>query len=713
MTERIQKLTELVLEGKMYPEIQKVEYDRNDLFLSERQRDAKRIYEYVVAQKPVLTPYSSMTGLLVFDGSVPGDAMSCQGMKNFGQLLDTFYMKPLDNLSTFEWQHATADYNLIIRKGIKGLIEDIEYSKNMHKDNKDALEFLEALKVSAEAMIEWAHKCSYESYKLSETVDNPEYKNNLLLLSQALKKVPENKAESFYEAVLSIYILFSYDPDSLGTLDRTLYDFYINDIESEKLTREKAKEYLQELFLMLQSRTPLIHKDGLPNDRFTKGGESHFSIGGYLPNKEDCFNELSMLILEAMTELPTYIPQVSLRWTEKLPFETFKKVMDFERNDPHKRIAFVNDESKIYGFMHILGFSFEEACRYSTLGCNECAFPGGYVAGTTNANIMRCMENTFFKRTDDILKAETFDEFFKIYKEELLSDIDEMFLHSDNFNKIRSKDTSYVSALLFSGCIENAKPHTHGVTKLAAAGVSMVGITNTIDSLSVVKQFVYDEKIIDMKTLKDALFSDWNGYEDLHQLIKAKGNFFGNDDDTSNYVASLLLDTIYEHLKDKRNIHGFRCGIGNLQGYNHHHKWFGEKTKASPDGRRNGEMLKFGIGQSGGNDRNGLASLLSSVAKCDKHRIMYGSSVTNLFVDEQMVRNDKSFDKLAKMLETYFKMGGTHFQLNYASKEDLKKAKITPEEYKTLRVRVSGFSDYFVNLNESVQDDVIERTVLK
>ena len=707
MTERIQKLTELVLQGKMLPEAQAVEYDRTDLFLSEKQRDAKRIYEYVTAQKPVLTPYSAMTGLLVFDRTIPGDAMSCAGLKNIKAIHTDFYAKPLDNLSTFEWQHATADYNHIIRKGIRKLIEEIELSKEVHKDNIDEVEFLDALKSSAEAMIVWAHKCSDESRRMSETVDNPEYKNNLCMLADALQKVPENKAETFYEAVLSIYILFSYDPDSVGTLDRTLYDFYINDINSGTLTRERAKEYLQELFLMLQAKTPLESKN------FTKGGESHFSIGGYLPNKEDGFTDLSMLILEALTDLPTYIPQVSLRWTKKLPYEIFKKVMDFERNDPHKRIAFVNDESKIYGFMHVLGFSFEDACRYTTLGCNECAFPGGFVAGTTNANIMRCMENTFFKRTDDILKAETFDEFFSIYKEELTSDLDEMFRHSDNFNRIRAKDSSYVSALLFNGCIEQAKPHSQGVTKLASAGVGVVGITNTIDSLAIVKQFVYDEKIIDMKTMVDALHNDWNGYEELHYNIKAKGNFFGNDDDTSNYVASLLFDTIYDHLKDKRNYHGFRCGIGNLQGYNPHHKWFGEKTKASPDGRRNGEMLKFGIGQSGGNDRNGLTALLSSVAKCDKHRIMYGSSVTNLFVDEQMVRNDESFDKLTKVLETYFNMGGTHFQLSYVSKEDLKNAKINPEDYKSLRVRVSGFSDYFVKLTESIQDDIIERTVLK
>lgn len=127
---------------------------------------------------------------------------------------------------------------------------------------------------------------------------------------------------------------------------------------------------------MLQAKT------AKSSHNLTRGGESHFCVGGYLPNGEDGFNDLSMLIFEAMTELPTYITQISLRWTKKLPGEIFKKILNFERNDAQKRIAFVNDEKKIEGFMKINGFSFEEACGYSTVGCNEYAFPRGMVSGT-------------------------------------------------------------------------------------------------------------------------------------------------------------------------------------------------------------------------------------------------------------------------------------------------------------------------------------------
>lgn len=704
MDKRINELCSLVLEGKMTPRAQNITYDRTYHFLEEHERNAQRIYDYVTHQKPILTKYSLMTGLFAFNGSCPGDSMTMSGMKNFNAMFSDFYAKPVDNLITMEWQHATADFSKIIRKGVRGIINDIDESSKRHTE-KERQDFLKAFKKCADALIEWAHICSEEAKKLSEEVTEEEYKNNLLKLADSLLYVPENPARNFYEAVLSIYVLFSYAPDSIGTLDRTLSEFYFNDINNGTLTRDEAKTYLQELFLMLQSRTP---KEW---DRFTKGAESHFAVGGYLPNSEDCFNDLSLLILEALTELPTYIPQVSLRWTKKLPFETFLKVLDFERKDKHKRVAFVSDEVKIYSNMKILGFTFEQACSYTTLGCNEVAFPGGMVGGNSNSNGLHSIESTIYNRTNDILKAESFENFFKIFKEEFYKDLNKIIDFDNNFNLVRSRDASYVTSLLFPDCIAEAKPFSQGPVKLASAGTSLVGIVNTIDSLAIVKQFVYDEKIISMKKLVSALNADWVGYEDLHTLILNKGKFFGNDDETSNYIANLLSDALYEFSRKRTNIWNYKLRYGNLQGYNPHHQWFGSGTKATPDGRRNGEKLKFGIGQNDGKDRNGLTALLNSVAKCDPNGVYTSSSsVTNLYLDEKSIKDDNFFIKTAKLLETYFLNGGAHFQLNYVSKEDLINAKKLPENYKGLRVRVSGFADYFVNLPDSVQDDVIERT---
>ena len=224
------------------------------------------------------------------------------------------------------------------------------------------------------------------------------------------------------------------------------------------------------------------------------------------------------------------------------------------------------------------------------------------------------------------------------------------------------------------------------------------------------KQFVFDEKIVTMEELIAALKANWQGYEDLRTLILNRGDFFGNDTPRSNEVARKLYQSLYDFLKGKKNLFGCQWLIGDLIGYNVHHKWFGERMEATPDGRYRGDSLKFGLGQSEGKDRNGLTALLNSVATVDPNGIGCGSTITNIMLDEQLVKNDGHFEKTVDMLETYFKNGGVHFQLTYVSREELLNAKVSPENYKNLRVRVSGFSDYFVKLNAALQDDIIERT---
>ncbi len=706
MNKRIEELTKLTLEGKMYAFPNKTEYDREDLFLSRQKMESKRLCEFILNQEPVLTEYSKMTGFFNCDGTVVGDAFRRMGHKYKDEVMSQFYLNPVDNLSTMEWQHATADYQKVLDKGIKGIIQEIDASLKVNTESEQ-VEFLNALKSVANALIGWAHKCSDRALELSKTVENVEYKRNLETLSKALLNVPENKPSCFYEAVLTIYLCFSADPDSVGTLDRYLRPFYEADIKNGVITREQAKESLQELFLMLQAATPAT----TPN--FTRGAESHFCIGGYLPDGSDGFCDLSKLILESLLELPTWIPEVTLRWTKKTPKEVFRFALDCERKDPHKRIAFQNDEKRMKCYTEICGFPFEKAVGYTTVGCNEPAFLGAITGSNSKINFARSTETLFHKKSEKIENCQSFDEYYEIFLEELFGDLEIAYEYDNKYNKERAKDINYLSSLFFQGCIEKGKSLTQGAGDIVIASPMYMGIANVIDSLIIVKQFVFDDKIITMKELISALQNNWQGYEDLHTLIINKGDFFGNDTERSNYVAQRLYQSLYEFLKDKTNLFGYHWLIGDLLGYNIHHKWFGENTKATPDGRYNGDLLKFGLGQSEGKDRNGLSALLNSVAKIDPNGIGCGSTVTNFMIDEQLIKNDEHFEKTVDMLETYFKNGGVHFQLTYVSKEDLINAKVTPEDYKNLRVRVSGFSDYFVKLQESIQDNIIERTTQK
>lgn len=703
MNDRIKSLVDKTVKGEMRVKPVATEYNRTDLFLSPVKMSGKRVCEYIVNQEVQITEESCFTGLFLFDGSVEGDIFGRAGHKNFRIAQDNFYNKPVDNLLTFEWQHSVGDFSKIITYGISGIKKNIESSMSVHRNNASSIEFLETQADICNSIIKRAHAASEKAQKVSGEVGNPEYKENLAGLATALKKVPEFPAESFYEAVLCLYFVYPFIPDSIGLIDRYLYPFYRRDIDSGTLTTEKAKEYLQELFLMLQARI------NIKSDRFYRGGESHFCIGGYLENGDDGFNELSKLVVESLMELPTWVPQISLRWTKKTPRDVLRYMLDCERNDPNKRIAFVNDEPRIKGLMKYTGLSYKEAVSYTMMGCNELALPGGMVFGFDPMNIVRSVESVFHKRSNDIIQAVDFEAFYHIFEEELFKDLQAAEQISKGFQEIRSRDCNLVSNIFLEGCIENAKSCTQGgLTRYIAVGLP-IGISNVIDSLSVTKQFVYDEKIISMAEFVEVLKNNWNNCPELRERILKKGSFFGNDDDRSNEVARRVIKSIDKWNNDENYLKK-KWVFGNLIGYNEHNKFFGKATKATPDGRYDGDDISFGLGQTLGKDRNGITALLNSVAKCDPEALFTGPSVTNVLLDENLVKEDASFEKLVDLFQAYFINGGTHFQLNYVSKEDLINAKKSPENYRNLRVRVSGFSDYFVFLNDALQDEIIQRT---
>ena len=166
MNTRISELTKLTLEGKMYANPVAVEFDREDLFLSKQQMESKRLCEFILNQEPVLTEYSKMTGFFNCNGSVVGDAFRRIGHEATRKMVSDFYLKSVDNLSTMEWQHATADYKKVLEKGISGIIDEIDESLKIHT-KPDETEFLNAIKSVALTLIKWAHKCSKKAWSIA------------------------------------------------------------------------------------------------------------------------------------------------------------------------------------------------------------------------------------------------------------------------------------------------------------------------------------------------------------------------------------------------------------------------------------------------------------------------------------------------------------------------------------------------------------------
>lgn len=700
VTERIKRLTQLTLDGKMFPYPTPTEYDL-DCFLPEMERQVGCTCQYIENQSPVINEYSALPGLLSFDDTCVGDAFNMCGHDHAGNAMGQFYEKVIDNLTSICWQHATGDYFKVLNKGIAGIVKEIEKSLACHT-REEAIAFLTGMKKVCASIVKWAHKCGAVAAELASTTRNIQYKRNLEHLAKALSSVPEKPAESFYEALVCMTVCYSFNPDSFGTLDRYLEPFYNRDTESGILTRDEAKELLQEFLLVPQARnTPGVH--------WTKGGQSHFCIGGYDIRGEDGFTELSRLIVESLMELPTYIPEITFRWTPKTTHEDFYYVMDCERKDKNKRIAFTNDARRIQCLTEICGIPYEKAICYTLVGCNELAFPGSIAASTSKGNVLRCIDTLFHKKSAQTETAETFEVFYRLFEAELYRDLDAIYEFDDKLNLRRAKDVSFVSSIFFNDCIENAKSLTQGGGNTAVAAPMLIGMVNVIDSITVVKQFVYDEKRISMGELIAALQANWQGYEDLHSLIEKKADYFGNDLERSNEVARMVYHSIYLYLKGKRTVFGYPIIMGDHTGYPNYFVWFGAGTRATPDGRYSAEPVKFGLFQRK-YDRNSLTAHLNSIAGADPDGISCGNTVSNITVEQAVVQDDDRFEKLVTTMETYFKQGGIQFQLNYTSPEDLKNAQKKPDDYRNLRVRVTGFSEYFVKLEEEVQNDIISRT---
>lgn len=712
MTDRIRKLVELTMAGKMYPSSTPTAYDRTDLFLSRIKRESKRLCAYIDNQSPTLNVYCAFTGLFRFDETVTGDSLRFCGHPEAKKLKADFYCKQIDNISCMEWQHASASFEKALKTGISGMIARIDESLARlaassgicGEDVREKTEFLEGLRDLCHALIRYAHRCSAMAKDLSERVEEPAYKRNLEKLSKALLVVPENPAGSYYEVILSIYLLFSLVPDSLGTLDRYLAPYYDKEIAAGTLTREEAKEYLQELLLMPQaSNIPF-------GDGWTKGGQSHFCVGGYTADGKDGFTDMSRLVLESMMELPTYIPQVSFRWTAKTSHEDFRTVMDLERHDAHKRIAFTNDDKRLKALTEICGLPYAKAVGYTMTGCNEIILPGSVSASTSKGNVLRCVDRMFHENAKALMAADGFEAFYRLFESAFFADLDVIYEYDDKYNLVRARDHNYVSSLLLDDCIETGLSYTQGANRYAISAPMLLGIVNVIDSLIVVDQFVYTEKTVSMEQLIAAVQANWEGFEDLHVMIAKKADYFGNDGEISRDVTKRFYHSLYTYLNGKRTIFGYPILVGDHTGYNEHFRWFGALTKATPDGRKDGDDLTFGLSQRSGRDRKGLTALLNAIASADGDGIAAGNVVSNISLDESLIKNEENFEKTVCMMETFFRNGGVQFQLNTVSREELLKAKANPDEYKNLRVRVTGYAEYFVNLRESIQEDIIKRT---
>ncbi len=707
---RIQRLLALALDHDVQPPPVAVAYDPADEELPEPVRIGKRLKEYISAQPVTLRADEEFVGWLTFDDSVENDLYPRRGHRAFAKAAfsaNGYYCKPQDAIATFEWQHSSINYAKLLKCGLSGLRADIAAAKVRWAGNRERLDYLQGLALALDGLETRARNCAAECRRQAAAERDAARRTKLLEMAARCERVPMNPATSFLDAVQTIYFCFDCLMDAIGRTDQYLAPYYFVDIAKGVLTREQAEAALQELFIYIDAHTP--HH----SVNYDRGGECHMTVGGLTPDGRDGWTDFSRLLVESLLALDLKRPQMSFRWHPGTQRETLRYILDCERKDPNQRIAFDGDLPRIEAFTKRFGMPVELARDYCMTGCNETTFSGGISLGGCKWNVLRTMTSLFEKRRKELLACATWVDFCAVFERQLGEEFDELVKLFDRFNELRAADCNVLSALFIDGCIENAESPTRGGAKLADALVLMIGEPNLIDSLCIVRQFVFAERRCTMQELADAIAANWQGFDKLHAEIVSEGRFFGANDAFTNETARYMHLALGRIVAGRRDRFGNLFDFGNLAGYNDHGALFGRVTGATPDGRRAGEDMSFGSGPAMHHGTDAATSALLAVARADPEHINCGGGIMNLSLPASTVSDDNEFEKVVLLVETYFSEGGMHLQLNHVSRETLIDAQQHPEKYPTLRVRVSGFSGYFVRMKKTTQDEIIARMVVR
>jgi pyruvate formate-lyase/glycerol dehydratase family glycyl radical enzyme len=621
------------------------------------------------------------------------------------------------------------DYPKVLKIGLEGIITEIDDQLNQFqiKDIKDINKyyFWEAAKIACQAVIHFAVRYSKKAEELAQFEKDPVRKKELCTITKICERVPAKPACSFWEAIQSLWFIIlvlhiESDPHAIlyGRFDQYMFPYYQNDIQEGSISDEEVKELLECIWI---KATSLLK---LRDERSSKAFAGfplfqNLTIGGQTPSGEDACNSLTKLILEAIADVKVTQPSVALRFHNKMLDEILLKTVDVIKLGLGYP-AIMND-NVIIPKQLIRGATLEEARDYCT-NCVETDIPGktdsrahsGYV------NFPKCLllalnngidfetGEQLGPRTGEYIKLTTFNDLMIAYKKQLKYCIDTIV---EAYNIVDSLHAAllpepFLSSLLHD-CNALGKSRQEGGARYNFSGIFGVGLAIVADSLAAIKKFVFDEKLINMNELILSLKNNFKDQEKLRQILLNKAPKYGNNNDYVDLIAKKCANYFCEEVQKNRCIRG-----GNYIAELHSvatHVLFGEKTTATPDGRKAYSTLSDGISPAGGRDIGGPTATINSVLKVDHMQPLQGL-LLNLKFSPSVLAEDFTKKKFADFIRSYCFSGGHHIQFNIISNDTLRKAKKSPEKYRDLLIRVAGYSAFFVELNENTQNEIIART---
>jgi formate C-acetyltransferase len=624
--------------------------------------------------------------------------------------------------------------DVIYRKGLLDLKADIEASLQQLDFFNDPeahgkQEQLRAMSVAADAVICFAERHAQRAAEMAGRESNLGRKAELERIADICHHVPAHAPRDFWEALQAYWFvhlgviteLNTWDSFCPGRLDQHLYPFYTKGLAEGTLTREEARELLQ-CFWVKFNNQPAPPKVGVTaEESATYTDFANINNGGLRPDGSDGVNELTYLILDVVDEMRLLQPSSNLQLSKKNPDRFLKRGIEIIRKGWGQPSIF-NADLVVEELLR-QGKSIEDARAGGTSGCVETGAFGkeAYIL-TGYFNLTKVLEITLNNGVDprsgkkiglatgDPTAFLSYSELFSAYRKQLQHFID---IKVKGNNVIERLYARYLPApflsLLVDDCIAKGKDYNDGGARYNSTYIMGVGPGSCADSLVAIRYHVFDREDFSMAELLNALASNFDGHEKMRQSVWNKTPKYGNDNEYADGVLVELFNAFYDEVNGRRNTKGGYYRVNFLS--TTCHVYFGSVTGATPDGRKAREPVSEGISPVQGADRHGPTSVLKSAAKMDQART--GGALLNQKFTPQLVEGEEGLENLAHLVRSYFKLDGHHIQFNVVTAETLRAAQANPEKYRDLIVRVAGYSDYFCDLTEALQNEIIARTEQK
>ncbi len=563
--------------------------------------------------------------------------------------------------------------------------------------------------------------------EMAQEAINEEERETLNEVSRICVKLSDYPPETFHEALQSTWFLYvilqmesnasSFSP---GRMDQYLYSYFKKDLEDGRITMEKALELTEALWLKFNQ---IVYLRNSHSARYFAGFPIGFNVavGGQTQEGRDASNELSFLFLKAQEHIGLPQPNLSARLyneTNNTFLDQCSRVIGKGSGMPQV----FNDESIIPALKN-KGISHEDAVNYAIVGCVELTTHGNNLGWSDAAmfNMVKALElalnngkclltgKQLGPDTGNLTDYNTYEELEAAFEKQLDYFIDKMILSCEAVEKLHMKllPSAFLSSVI-DDCIEKGIDVTAGGAHYNLSGIQAIQVANIADSLCAIYKFVYAEKTIKAEELLKALKVNFEGHEVLRQAMLNHAPKYGNDVEWVDETGNKWVKYFADKLKKYRNIRGgiYHTGLYTVSA----HVPMGQNVGATPDGRCAKEPLADG-GMSAvyGRDTNGPTALLKSVSRIDSRLGSNGTLLNMKFLPE-FFSKEEGIKKFSALLKTIVKLKINHAQFNVVRKEDLIAAQKEPEKYRNLTIRVAGYTAYFTELADDLQNEIIRRT---